>query len=153
MFKKVVINGLIGVVLAFCLSSCAGEIAAGMIKLAMDNPNATKGFISNMIPGVMKGQGWSEQSENRTVVVRRGLRRVNIRSGPSVRYRSFDSAQGGQIFQVTAKSGGWLKVRTPEGDGWIYASLVDRIIKPPPGAIGSANSPGNDTIFGGIFHQ
>lgn len=49
---------------------------------------------------------------------------VNIRSGPSTRYRIVGRLPRNGTFYVTSRSGLWVKGTSRWGNGWVMASLL-----------------------------
>ncbi len=56
---------------------------------------------------------------------------LNLRSGPSARYRILASTAPGSRLEILERGDGWTRVRTPDGkEGWIAAGYLAP--EPPP---------------------
>lgn len=54
-----------------------------------------------------------------------GNKAVNLRSAPSKNSASLGVLSAGTPVAVAGAEGGWLRVRSANGDGWVYSTYVD----------------------------
>lgn len=54
-------------------------------------------------------------------------KKANIRTGPGTNYRVIMSASAGQQYEKIGEAGAWVKLKLPGGEGWVSASLVEKM--------------------------
>ena len=57
--------------------------------------------------------------------VMRAAKRSNVRSGPGTEHDKVGLLEVGDEVRVTGEAGGWLRIETPRGEAFVYASLLE----------------------------
>lgn len=98
----------------------------GWFKVA--TPNGTVGWVADTFVKVAPSAAAAPAAAktNGPIVARIGDNRVNLRKGPDTEFGSFGRMAAGTEVQVLARSGEWLKVRSPRGTiGWVATDLMN----------------------------
>ena len=78
---------------------------------------------------------------------------LNVRRGPGTRYAVFTHVTRGTYVEVREFRGGWIRINTPQGEGWIFTGYLSRDVAAEPprtggqagtgGAVTSGRTPSN----------
>lgn len=74
---------------------------------------------------------------------------LNVRRGPGVSYAAFTHLTRGTYVYILEFRGGWARVNTSQGEGWIFTGYLSRNVAAAPPQTGGATGGGGGAVAAG----
>lgn len=117
----------VATLIAGALTPVSTPLDVVLAERAKTPASTPEGGAAQQVLGATPGDAQQDSAQGATVGRIAGGNNANLRKGPSTTTAVLTSLAPGSSIVIVGQSddGGWYQVRTPAGDGWIAASLVE----------------------------